>query len=1454
MSVAKRAREAAANLSPSRRARILLESKRAQEQQQPQPQEIQQEQVFDDPGYLDLIKEGFQESSSGKLYQMASGDLVGTEELNRRQERDLPWYKSTVKGVSSLLGDAPIMAAAGLSTSKLGGGNPYATAIASGAGAFSAVDTINEMYDQYLKAKESNPDIKWDDYINSQTAAAGIKGAVKGAVLEAIPMGLFSYLGKASKKTGKVAEVSKKAISAVNKNPEASRLAIDMATLPTISAVADGRVPTADDYLENARVLGAYKLATKGVSKIAEVRKKLKGQYEKEQSRESGKETEIQQAEESFREENQNPETSAQEKVTDITHGSDLEQAYPFINEEAYQEFLKQTKEKGLNDIQDNVIEPMQQEVQKTKETIAQEIEAKTQETNQRLTEEITEINSLEEARKERLESSYQESISKAEQLYEKRWDPLANKMLELEKQIKEASAPIGKPELKLSEGDPQNKKEREVLKRKHEREKVKHKKDLEKYELKLQKQQKVLENLNSRKQELNSKIAKLDNDYETRVESLKQSREENLSKIEARRESKEETKRLNAVNDLEKFTQKLQDQESKTESKIRTDYGLDLLLEGDKLQDSLNALEKKRENISEISAEKLKAAKDEIRSKVSVNEDIKQKSLLNPLEKFYEWAVDDRYAVKALQKKLSKEELPYNLDVEKKLRKLSGADSIMESFIYDGVKDPSGKKYSSEGLAPILQELHKADIKMEDIADYIAARRNLELSERGIDSGISPESSAILVRAQAEKLEPYAKRITDYTDGLMKYWRDYAKILTPEEYDQIKAKNKLYTPFFAVKEEGARGGNASGSGAKLHKIEGSEYRKINPLESIINLTKRVARVAEQNDATKSLYNLLLTLKEQKKFDIDLETAKSKSPLVKDAFEFTGNEAKDSTYDKSLFIPNDGTLRFRNSNGETIEFRAPKEIVDTFKAATPQQLNFASKVGEFFAKTKRTGIVLSPGFQMANAIIDSVTKSVLTDTPLKYSLKGLKSALAKDQDYWSLKRSGGGMSRYDIGKRKNAQEFLNEASGVKSKNPLKFTYKLLENLGEKSEMANRVAVDKYYREKGLRPEDAAYLSRDMIDFARSGKFMRQWSKYVPFVNATIQGSDAFIRKLTNPKTALPTIYKGLALVTFPSVVTAINNAFYPEIYDLNKEERLKSFIVKVPGVDNYIKIPKFRELSALFGDPVELAIQYMVTQDPKAFKGFTKHFMNSFLPLDYQAFAPGGLEGPLENAFNTSFYTGKRLMNQELESRPVTLRYNENTTEVSKLTSKALDKIPVLKDLIPESQRSPIGIDNLINKTAGTMGSVIAGTASDAINAISGEGNERMSTGLSDFRPLDEVLRRFILPSDIPKGEITNEFWDNLDKYRKAKGEIKALEKLRIKENLTSKRREVARFNMDSYYNRVRTHLNNIQKIRSSKNLDGKQKRSKIMSEHRKIEKIAQEANSKARKYNLYND
>lgn len=490
------------------------------------------------------------------------------------------------------------------------------------------------------------------------------------------------------------------------------------------------------------------------------------------------------------------------------------------------------------------------------------------------------------------------------------------------------------------------------------------------------------------------------------------------------------------------------------------------------------------------------------------------------------------------------------------------------------------------------------------------------------------------------------------------------------------------------------------------------------------------------------------------------------------------------------------------------------------------------------AKAKRlltAGVTASPEFMLRNFLRDSLSSWAISKDgfrPVIDSIKGVKKTLAMDGSTIDVMFSGasflGGyvngndpeamadtvrkslrrkgmtpeqIARYEKSIIRNAAQ----AKGVVAN-----VWEKYNRYGEAFENANREAVYAAAIKAGKSHAQAAFESKDLMDFSMLGasRTMQVMTQLLPFFNARVQGLGKLTRELRdNPRA----IAKRAGMITAASLALLAANwddERYEELPDWDKDTNWHFFVG-----DQHFRIPKPFEIGVLFGTIPERMVRAMGDKDTGAQfgKAVARAIGDTFAlnPIPQLA------KPVVETTVNYDFFKGGPIDGpQDLNVR-AEARYNEQTSLL-------------MRELGELTGFSPKQLEHLVIGYTGTMGSYVMAAADGLIRA-SRPGES--ASWRADEIPLVKAVYRGTGPAKSTQhmeefyrmlNEV-NQLKRTVDQYRSEGLTDKANELLEEQGGILKSRRSLSRTQQQ-----VRVVRNKIELIQRDRTMTAEEKRRRI--------------------------
>ncbi|HEA3088963.1 TPA: hypothetical protein RVR74_001251 [Aeromonas salmonicida] len=490
------------------------------------------------------------------------------------------------------------------------------------------------------------------------------------------------------------------------------------------------------------------------------------------------------------------------------------------------------------------------------------------------------------------------------------------------------------------------------------------------------------------------------------------------------------------------------------------------------------------------------------------------------------------------------------------------------------------------------------------------------------------------------------------------------------------------------------------------------------------------------------------------------------------------------------------------------------------------------------AKGKRlltAGVTASPEFMLRNFLRDSLSSWAISKDgfkPVIGSIRGVKKTLAMDGSTIDVMFSGasflgGYVNGNDPGAMADTVRKSLRRKGMTPEQIARYEKSIIRNaahakgvvadvwekysrLGEAVENGNREAVYDAAIKAGKSHAQAAFESKDLMDFSMLGaaRGIQGAAMVLPFFNARIQGLGKLTRELRdNPRE----IAKRAGMITAMSLGLLASNwddERYEELPDWDKDANWHFFVG-----DQHWRIPKPFEIGVIFGTIPERMVRALGDKDTGA--QFGKAVARAIGDTFALNPTPQIVKPMVEAAFNYDSFRGGPIDSPQDLAVRAEARYNEQTSLL-------------MRELGEVSGLSPKQLEHLVIGYTGTMGSYVMAAADGMIRA--GTPGESASWRADEI-PLVKAVYRGTGPAKSTQhmeefyrmlNEV-NQLKRTVDQYRSEGLTDKASELLEEQGGILKSRRSLSRTQQQ-----VRVVRNKIELIQRDKTMAAEEKRRRI--------------------------
>lgn len=585
------------------------------------------------------------------------------------------------------------------------------------------------------------------------------------------------------------------------------------------------------------------------------------------------------------------------------------------------------------------------------------------------------------------------------------------------------------------------------------------------------------------------------------------------------------------------------------------------------------------------------------------------------------------------------------------------------------------------QGLTEIIKNLgDEADLWLTELRRVRAEKLIKEVNKDG------SLKEKLYSREDLDKMEemtrPYrdskawkdaTKQYQKLKEGILKFAID-SGVLSDE---QVQAWDHAeYIPFYRIKDDESLFGPKSREDiidAGIRTLEGGTEALGDPLESILRNWTHLVQQSLRNDATTKALRYMKKL--------------NQATWVEKRVQGKGNHF-------SILV-----------NGQRHSYRIedPEMFAVLTNANIPAVENtMLTKVMRGAKRLLTRGATFGLAFRAANFIRDMAHTSVIEKdySPLD-SFRGFMKAWSNDEHMRALRSAGGAFdSGYVNADNPRAlADFLRKETGGKKTilpTPVHKVLEFWERIGNAAENAARVQLYAKMVGNGRSELEAAFRSKDLLDFSMSGSSgsVAWLAQVVPFLNARAQGLFKLQREIIGNESGQRhnIVLKGAALMGMTAMLWAMNkdDERWKKLEDYDKFLYYHLFFG-----DTHIRIPKPFEIGALASSSIEAALDSTVGDDDMShladFVTFTLGETFALNPIPQ-------LADPLVQQWaNKDSFTKRPIIGYGMDKLDAAEQYDPWTSDFFKAWAK------VMPEWMPDLMRSPKRLEKLTNDYFSTL-------------------------------------------------------------------------------------------------------------------------------------------------------
>lgn len=777
--------------------------------------------------------------------------------------------------------------------------------------------------------------------------------------------------------------------------------------------------------------------------------------------------------------------------------------------------------------------------------------------------------------------------------------------------------------------------------------------------------------------------------------------------------------------------------------------------------------------------------------------------------------------------------------------RMAAGAGSVTAATLEHGLP----KYNKSEGVIERQANTGKEDSLIgildglgnhrESFLKWIAGHRSERLMAEGKENNFTADEIAYmkdlnkgneaLFDAQKKKYDAFIKSILDLQQDM--------GLIDPAS--RANWESAWYLPYYREAENGEVTGPWTSRGianqsSTVRKLKGSDLTIKDPIENLFNYVAKSIDASMKNEAMRrAVVNLADTGV--------LEVIDSPNKMD---FERIGKDV---------------VKVFTDGNEQLVKVLDP-ELYKAFTMIDLERSNSAFMKAARQAKRVLTiGTTSMPDFIIRNFIRDSLHSWSINKDGFKAvtdSFRGLDKALKKDDSLIDMMFAGatfgGGYSNvYDPGgtassirgvlRRKGytdsqikEHESTIVRNGKEAMDKIGVALHKYRGVSEAVENANRVATYNAAIKSGKGKAQAAFESRDLMDFNMMGasKIMINLSDMLPFFNARMQGLSKLGRAIKDDPMG---VMKRGGMITAASLALLAMNwddKRYEELPDWDKDTYWHFFLG-----DLHVRMPKPFEIGLIYGTMPERFARALGGQDtPGKFGKLMAHnFMATmaFNPIPQVAL-------PIAEAYvNYDFFKGGPIENMADSNLIAGARFNDQTSLLMREVGQA-------------TGLSPKMMDHIVQGYTGTLGAYVMGASNILVRGTQDNG-ETPSMRLDEM-PVIKALVRGYGDDPAKSTQFSEDFYRLMQQVNQINSTVNSYQKQGRTEEAQQLKEEnkdklAQRKRMTATQTQLRQLNNQIELARLDRTLTAEQKRERIDRFMAKRNKLTQQAVERVNPY-----
>lgn len=636
--------------------------------------------------------------------------------------------------------------------------------------------------------------------------------------------------------------------------------------------------------------------------------------------------------------------------------------------------------------------------------------------------------------------------------------------------------------------------------------------------------------------------------------------------------------------------------------------------------------------------------------------------------------------------------------------------------------------------LGPIMDQVESAGFKPDDLGDYALAMHSRDVNNKGIMSGFTnKEIDEVVQRFDRPEMEQARQSLVQLGNEMLEDLMD-AQVISRELFETLRARYPNYIPLFRhfddSKVEFGQGlsDSMANVGSPIQRLQGSQRRVIDPLENMVSNIFHSVNNAERNR-------------------VALQLAKLADEDVSNQF-IRRLEPNEKVGRKNVV-----SVRME---GEQVQFEVQPEVYKAILGLDEESAGVITNLLQKPASLLRAGATLTPEFSLRNPVRDLVQAYITSNSgynPITDFPVALIETITRGRGIRIGNRTIGGNDLYTQFLQDNAgygniismdrkvhreslERVLKQSPGRKFVNIVngRSLLNVLRTVADTTETAVKLGEYRAALRSGASRPEAAYRSRDVMDFARAGTKVRNLNKAIAFLNANIQGKSKIVRSIKENPTGVTA--RGLKMVTMPTIGVFLaqkylgNDTQQTVIRDAPNWMRNSFWLVPIPGTDQVARIPKPFDIAPIFANGPERLMEYIFENDQEAFDNFVQDSVGSMsLPVMLTGLVPF-----IEGMANYSFFRQGPIIPQREQGIEYRDQYDLDTPATARGLARVAETVTGGEGALANFS-SPRITENLIRGLTAGLGDYANSAIDFFVKDLSGGEIERPKKDISQ-KPL----------------------------------------------------------------------------------------------------------------------